>query len=452
MRVMRRFWVLITIFAAACGSGKPSSPSTGTDGGPVSITGRERIGWDQPATDAGELASLRYAIYVDGGRSEVAGVSCGSSQGTLGFPCSGQLPTMSSGAHAVEIAAFTVTNGEAVEGGRSSPLQVIVSAALSAAVAPRDAEWQSGATEPTRDGVKLRVDKLTEGLDRPIDAAFSPDGRLFIVERGGVRVVSGGRLQNSAALSLPVDDPSQRLLSIAFDRDFDRSRFVFVLQATDTPDGPVAFVARYRELRGTLGQRAVLFQSPLDSGGEPSALMRFGPDDKLYIAIGSDGSSGKVLRLNPDGTMPGDQGGTTPAVAGGVANARGLTWDPRTPILWIVDGDSNSGHLSSVSMSAPPVRAIVRGRDDLPRGSGSTVFYTADVLPELRNNALIASTDGYLLRLQFAADSPTRIAASEKLLEDRVGPIRVVTVGPDGAIYFCTESALGSLSPSVSGR
>jgi glucose/arabinose dehydrogenase len=448
MRVMRRFWIVITLFAAACGSGKPSTPSTGPEAGPVSITGRERIGWDQPAADAGELASLQYAIYVDGTRSEMAAVSCASAPGTLGFACSGQLPSMSNGAHAVEIAAFTVTNGDTAEGGRSSPLQVIVSTALSAATAAPETEWQGGESEPTRDGVRLRIDKLTEGLDRPIDAAFAPDGRLFIVERGRVRAVSGGQLQNSAALSLPLDDPSQRLLSIAFDPAFDRSRFVFMLQTAETSDGPVAVLARYRELRGTLGQRAVLFQSPIESAGDPSALMRFGPDGKLYIAVGGDSATGKIFRLNPDGTRPGDQAGTTPALAGGVANPSGLTWDPRTPILWIVDHDSNSGHLSSVSMSAPPVRAIVRGRDDLPSGSGSTVFYTADLLPELRNNALIASTDGYVLRLRFADNSPTHIADSEKLLEHRVGPIRVVTVSPDGVIYFCTETALGSLSPS----
>jgi glucose/arabinose dehydrogenase len=442
---MRGFWIMITLFAAACGSSRPSTPSTGSGGGSAgSITGRERIGWDQPASDADVLGSLRFAVYVDTVRSEMADASCSSTLGTSGFPCTGQLPPMTNGAHTLQIAAFRDVDGAVVEGDRSSPLQVNVTAALSAATAAQ-AEWQSGETEPTHDGVRLRIDKIAEPLDRPADAAFAPDGRLFIAERGQVRVLSGGVLQDTAALSLPSDDPSQRLLSMAFDPDFQRTRFIFVLQTTDSPDGPVVFLARYRELRGALGQRAVLFQSVTESHADASAVLRFGPDGKLYIVIGNSESTGKVFRLNPDGTTPTDQTGTTPAVAGGVAIAQGLVWDRRVPLLWIVDNDPTSGHLSGVSMSGPPVRAIVRARSDLPPGSGSAVIYTGDAIPEFRNNVLIASMQGYVLRLRFAEDDATKVKDSEKLLENQVGPIRVLVAGADGAIYFCTNTGLGKL-------
>ena len=67
-------------------------------------------------------------------------------------------------------------------------------------------------------------------------------------------------------------------------------------------------------------------------------------------------------------------------------------------------------------------------------------------IPALRHDALIPSTEGYILRLRFAEDDATRVARSERLLEQRVGPVRVVTVGPDGVIYFCTDTALGRLT------
>jgi aldose sugar dehydrogenase len=94
------------------------------------------------------------------------------------------------------------------------------------------------------------------------------------------------------------------------------------------------------------------------------------------------------------------------------------------------------------------VRAIARARTELPSGSGSAVFYTADAIPEFRNNALIASMSGYILRLRFADDDASRVADSEKLLENQVGPIQVVIAGPDGNIYFCTNTALGKLTLS----
>ena len=84
MEGMRGFWILITLFAAACGSSTPPPPSTGTGGGVESITGRERIGWDQPATDTVELATFGYAIYVDNARNELTDTSCASAAGTAG--------------------------------------------------------------------------------------------------------------------------------------------------------------------------------------------------------------------------------------------------------------------------------------------------------------------------------------------------------------------------------
>ncbi len=441
---MRGLWILITLFAVACGSNRPSAPNTGSGGSPASITGRERIGWDQPSADAGILGSLHYAIYVDNVRNEVADAACAAIAGAAGFPCSAQLPPMTTGAHTLEIAAFTLVGNTIVEGDRSGSLPVIVSALTAAA--SLQAAWQNAETEPTRDGLRFRIEKLAEGFDRPVDAAFAPDGRLFIVDRRAIRILSSMTLQDPPALSLPDDDPSQQLLSIAFDPDFERTRFVFVLQAMDSREGPVVYLARYRELRGILGQRALVFQSATKVDGDPSAVLRFGPDHKLYVAVGSDDSNGQVFRLNPDGTMPGDQAGASPAVAGGVAAADGFAWDPRAPIGWIVDNDSSAAHLSGISLSPPPVRAIVRAREDLPPRLGSVVFYTADAIPELRNNALIASREGYIVRLRFAADDLTRVADSEKILNNQVGPNRVLVSAPDGTIYFCTERAVGRLT------
>jgi glucose/arabinose dehydrogenase len=446
MRAIRGFWIVITLFAAACGSSRPSPPSTGGSGGsPATITGRERIGWDQPASDADLLSALRFVIYVDSNRNDMADASCSSSLGTAGFPCSGQLPPMTNGAHTLQISAFSGSGDAAVEGERSSPLQVIVSGTASTATAAQS-DFRGGETKPTHDGVTLRIDKLVEQLDRPADAAFAPDGRLFIAERGQVRVLSGGVLQDAAALALPVDDPSQRLLSIAFDPDFQRTRFVFVLQTIDSRGGTLVLLARYRELRGALGQRAILFQSVVEGNGDPSGMLRFGPDGRLYIVAGSSEGTGKLFRLNSDGTTPSDQSGTTAAIADGVADAEGLVWDPRLPLLWIVDNDSTSGHLSGVSLSEPPVHAIVRARSELPSGSASTVFYAADAIPEFRNNAFVASAQGFILRLRFADDNPINVIESEKLLENEVGAIRVLVVGADGAVYFCTDTAVGRLS------
>ena len=97
----------------ACLRGQHASPSTSDPGGTGErISGNERLGWNQAAADAGELATFRYAAYVDGNRVEL-------DRRELHGPAAGRLraaagmPAMSPGAHTIELASF-VTDGATV--------------------------------------------------------------------------------------------------------------------------------------------------------------------------------------------------------------------------------------------------------------------------------------------------------------------------------------------------
>ena len=103
-----RLWVLLfgAVFVA-CGSKTPPAPPV-VDSPPASetINGTERVGWDQRAADAVELATIHYAIYVDNTRSELADASCAASPTSAAFACSARLPALSNGSHALQIASF----------------------------------------------------------------------------------------------------------------------------------------------------------------------------------------------------------------------------------------------------------------------------------------------------------------------------------------------------------
>jgi hypothetical protein len=112
---------LACLVLCACGD---SSGAPGSSSGEI-ITGVERFGWEQPAADAGELASFRYALYVDNSRTEANDVSCGSSAATGRFACTCQLPAIASGAHTLQIAAFVVDGNATRESGRSEAVRVV---------------------------------------------------------------------------------------------------------------------------------------------------------------------------------------------------------------------------------------------------------------------------------------------------------------------------------------
>ncbi|MGH9141171.1 MAG: PQQ-dependent sugar dehydrogenase [Vicinamibacterales bacterium] len=397
---MSRHWIVVCGLAfISCGS-SPPPPAVDAPGGTQTINGSERIGWDQAAADAVELAIFGYAIYVDGARTVASDVSCASAPNDTTFACTARLPSMTAGAHTLELASF-VDQGTLLESARSAPLHVMLAA-----------QTASIASAPSlRDGLAAST-SLVSGLTSPTDLAFAPDGRLFVAERSGlVRIVRDGRLLDDPAISLTdVAGSGGQLLAIAVDPQFARTHYVFMIYTTpDRFSEPAFTLARFREVSDTLGDRAVLLDAAPAAASSPSAALRFGPDGKLYAAYDDGGDarqaqdpsslSGKVLRLNADGTTPADAPGSTPIWTSGSGSPIAIDWDPSTATMWMADRRA---------------------------GSASFTFYSGTLFPEWSGRLLSADD---LFDGQTAAQI-TRIA-----------------VGPDGAIYYATATGIGRIAP-----
>ena len=154
----------------------------------------------------------------------------------------------------------------------------------------------------------------------PTAMAFAPDGRLFVCLQGGqLRVIKNGALLPTPFVSLSVNSSSERgLLGIAFDPNFATNQFVYLYYTTSaapihnrisrfTANGDVAVA----------GSETVLVDlENLTAGNHNGGAIHFGPDGKLYAAVGENAVAsnaqtlnnrlGKILRLNSDGTIPSD--------------------------------------------------------------------------------------------------------------------------------------------------
>jgi len=124
---------IVAMVCIACRGNPPEPPVVTPPAGSETVNGSERIGWDQRAGDPIELAAIRYAVYVDGARSELTGISCGTTATATGYACTARLPPMSAGNHSLEIASF-IQDGGTFESARSAALRVTVTAASAAAV------------------------------------------------------------------------------------------------------------------------------------------------------------------------------------------------------------------------------------------------------------------------------------------------------------------------------
>jgi glucose/arabinose dehydrogenase len=455
---------LLAIVTMACGKNTPEPPNV-TPAPTENVTGTERLGWTQAAADGREISTFRYAIYVDNARAELAGASCQppSSSTSASFECSAPLPAMPAGTHTLELATFIV-DGATLESARSAPLVVNKTGTAAAKPSGPPATWPNGMTVSTTDGLRLRIERIAEGLVKPTDIAFVPDGRVFVAEQSGrVRVLMpDGRILAEPALSLrrSASDETQ-LVALAVDPRFVETHFVYTISTAKPGTGRLVFtLARYREAASALVDRIVLRDDILASASHASASLRGGADGKLFVAFDDGGDprragdlaspNGKILRMNPDGTTPADQAGFTPFYSSDVHSPGGFDWRPASNVLWIADRDArSSARLSAVGSAAGAQKRGVRlASYTLPSGTvpSSVAFYRGGLVPTFRNDLLIASEEGrHLLRVRLDPEDQTKVIGTERLFQDAIGGVRVVAVSPAGTIYLATADTLARL-------
>lgn len=164
------------------------------------------------------------------------------------------------------------------------------------------------------------VEPLAEGLEVVWGLAVSPDGRVFVSERPGrIRVIAAdGGLRASPWAVIDVWAHGEAgLLGLTLHPAFPDSPYVYVVYSyLDAEAGAVDRVSRLREQDGRgVDERVILSGIPAGARHAGGALA-FGPDGKLYVGTGDtteprlaqDLSSlgGKILRINPDGSVPAD--------------------------------------------------------------------------------------------------------------------------------------------------
>lgn len=434
-------WVLL----AGCDKKEPPSPDPENPSTDVQVSGSERIGWSQQASDAIQLGLFQYVVYVDGARRMLTGVNCSSVATAAGFECSAPLPPLTPGLHVLEVASVVLDPSGALESTRSSPLRVVMTGITGTSATSRSAPVR------TVEGITLALERIVDGLQNPVDIAFRPDGAIFVAERAGtVRIVRNGALSFEPALDVTADValPEGGLLAIALDPQFDQTSLMYALYATEASRGEMEVVlARFRGVNDRFGERAIFFARRSTTRSRASGALRIGSDGKLYVGV-----EGEILRLNGDATTPDDRGELTPVYSLDHPDPRALGWHPLSRDLWVIDGvDPSGGRLSAVpSVTSQQRRAAQRTAYTLPQGTGasSAAFYGGHLIPIFRGDLFVAAeARRELMRLRFDPADPARIISVERLLKEEIGPVRVVAEGRDGALYVAGDTALYRLGP-----
>ena len=138
---------------------------------------------------------------------------------------------------------------------------------------------------------------VASGLTNPTAMEFSPEGRLFVAEQAGTLEVyqDGTRLQADFFRDTPlsVNASGERgLLGLAFDPDYATNHFVYVYYTATSPtihNRLSRFTANAAGDLALAGSELVLLDlDPLTATNHNGGAIHFGPDGKLYVAVGEN--------------------------------------------------------------------------------------------------------------------------------------------------------------------
>ena len=236
------------------------------------------------------------------------------------------------------------------------------------------------AQEPTLNDPNLQVETIVEGLSWPTSMAFIDNNNILVLEKekGTVRLVSNGTLQETSVLEVDVNSRSERgLLGIAIINN--DTVFLYYTESSQDDDQLRNRVYKYQwndEKRLLVNPTLILdlpaFPGPNHDGGK----LTIGPDNYLYGVIGDLNHMGKlqnvvngqnpddtgvIFRINPDNGSPApdnplinnnnELSSLNKYYAYGIRNSFGMTFDPVTNILW--DTENGPSEYDEVNLVKP---------------------------------------------------------------------------------------------------
>ncbi len=386
------------------------------------------------------------------------------------------------------VAACGGTEGQAQSGAAGAPV------ASKPANAPDQQPAFAGQTRApeVKSNLDLQVTTLAEGLDMPWGLAFLPDGRLLITEKhlGQLQILGTDGKLSGPIIGLPavVGADQGGLLGVAVDPKFAGNGLIYWSYAEPAADGTNnTAVARGKLSGDRIENVQVIFrQTPsLNSTKHYGGRLVFAPDGTLFVTTGErsilegraqalrlDGTLGKVVRINADGSIPKDNPfvgklGVKPEIwSYGHRNILSAAIDPKTGKLWEVEHGARGGAelnqpqagkdygwptiTYGLEYSGKPVGAGLTAKDGMEQpvyywdpviAPAGMAFYEADLFPAWKGSILIGGLGSKALVRLVMQDG--KVVGEERLLTDLNERIRDVVVGPDGALYLATDSKNG---------
>jgi glucose/arabinose dehydrogenase len=299
---------------------------------------------------------------------------------------------------------------------------------------------------------------IATGLEVPWGIAFLPGGDALVGERDSGRIVripaKGGTPREVMRVPGVAATGEGGLLGLAVSPRYGKDRLVYAYFTTAEDNR----IARFR-----LGGKLEPILTGLRAGAiHDGGRIAFGPDGKLYAGVGETGDSalsqdreqrnGKILRIDPDGGVPGDNPFPgSPVWSLGHRNVQGLAWDENGR-LWATEfGQSTFDEVNLIRKGRNYGWPEVEGDGDTRGGRFTNPLVTWPTSEASPSGAAIVKGVLYIgglqgqavLRVRLDGDRATKLSP----IFEGHGRIRTVIAAPDGSLWVTTSNTDGRGTP-----
>jgi aldose sugar dehydrogenase len=301
------------------------------------------------------------------------------------------------------------------------------------------------------------TDILAQNLEVPWALAFLPDDRLIFTERSGkVSVLNGKNITHVGTINVTQNGESG-LLGIAVDPKFNQNHYIYLYYT----QGSYNRISRFVLGDKLTGEKVLLDKIPggsIHNGGR----LKFGPDGKLYATTGESGIpnlaqdvnslGGKILRINPDGSLPSDNPFGNYVYTYGNRDPQGIAWSPNGIMYESEHGQTSNDEINIIQKGGNYGWPIYQGNNTASGFIKPLRVYTEFTLAPsgiafYHNSIYVAGLRGSQLRkIILSADGKS--VTGEMALYTELGRIRDVVVYK-GYIYICTSNRDGRGIPQI---
>lgn len=294
----------------------------------------------------------------------------------------------------------------------------------------------------------------------PTNMALTADGRLFFTEKeaGAVRIIEDGKLLPNPFAAIPVKGGGEAgMLGITLHPDFPDEPWVY-LYLSYKPSRLNRVVRARADGNTATSVEPVMDLLPISSGYHNGGDMAFGPDGKLYVTVGEahdearaqdpEDLGGKILRINPDGSIPEDNplGPDNPVYSLGHRNSFGICFDPAEGTLWETEnGPDSHDEINEILPGGNYGWPSVSGPGGTPEFLDPAWDFPEIIAPTgcavVGNTLWFGDYHGALHRVALDGEPGT-----DEIVTRFPTGITDVMAGPEGEIYVATTDTISVLS------